>query len=450
MKTKITFAFFLLLSMTLLSQKTKNKPATFGSIEPVGIIKGLSDSALLDVVQRQTFRYFWDFAHPVSGMARERSNNTFGYGDEVVTSGGTGFGVMATIVAVERGWITRDTAAKFLLKMVKFLAKAEAYHGVFPHWLDGETGKTIPFSRKDDGADLVETSYLFQGLLCVRQYFNENNNIERELRNRINWLWNDIEWDWFTRGGQEVLYWHWSPNNDWAMNFPVRGFNECLIMYILAASGENHPVSADVYHRGWVQSDFFKNGKEFYGYKLPLGFDYGGPLFFSHYSFLGLDPRGLSDRYANYWEQNQNHTLINRAYCLDNPNKFKGYGENCWGLTASDNHEGYNAHSPTNDLGVITPTAALSAFPYTPEYSMQALRHFYYDLGDKIWGEYGFVDAFNETKNWYAKSYLAIDEGPIVVMIENYRSGLLWKLFMSCPEIQQGLKKLDFQSPYYK
>ena len=393
MKTKITFAFFLLLSMTLLSQKTKNKPATFGSIEPVGIIKGLSDSALLDVVQRQTFRYFWDFAHPVSGMARERSNNTFGYGDEVVTSGGTGFGVMATIVAVERGWITRDTAAKFLLKMVKFLAKAEAYHGVFPHWLDGETGKTIPFSRKDDGADLVETSYLFQGLLCVRQYFNENNNIERELRNRINWLWNDIEWDWFTRGGQEVLYWHWSPNNDWAMNFPVRGFNECLIMYILAASGENHPVSADVYHRGWVQSDFFKNGKEFYGYKLPLGFDYGGPLFFSHYSFLGLDPRGLSDRYANYWEQNQNHTLINRAYCLDNPNKFKGYGENCWGLTASDNHEGYNAHSPTNDLGVITPTAALSAFPYTPEYSMQALRHFYYDLGDKIWGEYGFVDA---------------------------------------------------------
>lgn len=448
MKTKITLVFFLLLSLTLLSQKKGNKPANAGACEPVGIIKGLSDSALLDVVQRQTFRYFWDFAHPVSGMARERSNTTFGYGDEVVTSGGTGFGVMATIVAVERGWITRDTASKFLLKMVKFLSKAEAYHGVFPHWMDGATGKTIPFSRKDDGADLVETSYLFQGLLCVRQYFNENNNVERELRNRINWMWNDIEWDWFTRGGQEVLYWHWSPNNDWAMNFPVRGFNECLIMYVLAASGENHPVSAAVYHRGWVQSDFFKNGKEFYGIKLPLGFDYGGPLFFSHYSFLGLNPTGLSDRYANYWEQNKNHTLINRAHCVANPNKFKGYGENCWGLTASDNHEGYNAHSPDNDLGVISPTAALSAFPYTPEYSMQALRHFYYDLGDKIWSDYGFVDAFNETKGWYAKSHLAIDQGPIIVMIENYRSGLLWKLFMSCPEIQQGLKKLDFKSTF--
>ncbi|NEW81565.1 MAG: beta-glucosidase [Mariniphaga sp.] len=410
------------------------------------IQKNVSDTALLTLVQKQTFKYFWDFSHPVSGMARERSNPAYGYGDEVVTTGGTGFGVMATIVAVERGWITRDSAARHLLKMVVFLSKADAYHGVFPHWLNGATGKTIPFSRKDDGADLVETSYLFQGLLCVRQYFDQNNNIESQLRNRINWLWNDVEWDWFTKGGEEVLYWHWSPNNGWAMNFPVRGYNECLIMYVLAASAERYPVSSAVYHRGWAQSNFFKNGKEFYGIKLPLGFDYGGPLFFSQYSFMGLDPTNLTDRFANYWEQNKNHTLINRAWCIDNPQKFKGYGENCWGLTASDNFEGYNAHSPGNDLGVITPTAALSAFPYTPEYSMLVLKHFYFDLGDKIWGDYGFVDAFSETKNWYATNYLAIDQGPIIVMIENYRTGLLWKLFMSCPEIQNGLKKLDFKS----
>jgi len=413
----------------------------------IGIQKNLSDTALLTLVQKQTFKYFWDFAHPVSGMARERSNPAYGYGDEVVTTGGTGFGVMAIIVAVERGWITRDSAARHLLKMVAFLSKADAYHGVFPHWLNGATGKTIPFSRKDDGADLVETSYLFQGLLCVRQYFDQDNNVESQLRNRINGLWNDVEWDWFTKGGEEVLYWHWSPNNGWAMNFPVRGYNECLIMYVLAASSERYPVSSAVYHRGWAQSNFFKNGKEFYGIKLPLGFDYGGPLFFSQYSFLGLDPTNLTDRYANYWEQNKNHTLINRAWCIDNPQKFKGYGENCWGLTASDNFEGYNAHAPGNDLGVITPTAALSAFPYTPEYSMQALKHFYFDLGDKIWSDYGFVDSFSESKNWYAKNYLAIDQGPIIVMIENYRTGLLWKLFMSCPEIQNGLKKLDFTSP---
>lgn len=420
--------------------------------DPLNRPKKLSDSALLDLVQKQTFRYFWDFAHPVSGMSRERSNNTFGYGDEVVTSGGTGFGIMSVIVATERKWISRDTASKFLLRMVKFLSKADSYHGVFAHWLHGATGKTIPFSRKDDGADLVESSYLFQGLLCARQYFNADNNLERELRNRINWLWNDIEWNWFTNGGQEVLYWHWSPNNGWAMNFPVRGFNECLIMYVLAAStaNEKYAVSPSVYHRGWAESNFFKNGKEFYGIKLPLGFDYGGPLFFSHYSFLGLNPRGLKDRYADYWEQNRNHTLINREHCVRNPNKFKGYGADCWGLTASDTYNGYAAHSPTEDLGTISPTAALSAFPYTPEYSMQALKHFYFKLGDQIWSEYGFVDAFNESKNWVANSHLAIDQGPIIVMIENYRSGLLWKLFMSCNEVQNGLKRLRFESPSIK
>lgn len=411
--------------------------------------KELSDSALLDLVQKQTFKYFSDFAHPVSGMARERSNITFGYGDEVVTTGGTGFGVMSLIVATERGWIKRDSAARYLLKMVNFLWKANSYHGVFPHWMNGATGKTIPFGRKDDGADLVETSYLFEGLLCARQYFNAKNGPETELRNRIRWMWDEIEWNWFTKG-EEVLYWHWSPNNGWAMNFPVRGFNECLIMYVLAASAERYPVNASVYHRGWAQSNFFRNGKSFYGYELPLGFDYGGPLFFSQYSFLGLDPHGLKDVYADYWKQNQNHTLINHAYCLDNPNKFKGYGENCWGLTASDTYNGYDAHSPTNDHGTISPTAAISAFPYTPVFSMKALKHFYYDLGSKVWGEYGFKDAFNETQNWEAQSYLAIDQGPQIVMIENYRTGLLWKLFMSCPEIKKGLQKLGFESPYIK
>lgn len=435
------------LSVSAQKKKTTTLPAAEKSttVRP----RNLSDSALLDLVQKQTFRYFWDFAHPISGMARERSNKSYDYGDEVVTTGGTGFGVMATIVATERKWISRDTAARHLLKMVNFLLKANSYHGVFPHWMDGATGKTIPFSRKDDGADLVETSYLFEGLLCARQYFNQDNWAEHELRNRIGWLWNDIEWNWFTQG-QEVLYWHWSPNNGWSMNFPVRGFNECLIMYVLAASGERYPVSGAVYHRGWAESNFFKNGKTFYGYNLPLGFDYGGPLFFSQYSFMGLDPRELKDEYADYWEQNRHHTLINHAYCLDNPKKFKGYGDSCWGLTASDTYDGYNAFSPTNDWGTITPTAALSAFPYTPEYSMKALKHFYGDLGDKIWGQYGFTDAFNETQSWYASSYLAIDEGPIVGMIENYRSGLLWRLFMSCPEIQKGLKKLGFQSPWIK
>ncbi|MCF2445664.1 DUF3131 domain-containing protein [Dyadobacter sp. CY345] len=443
------FALVLFSTTDILAQKKKNttSPAVFN---PANRPKNLSDTALLELVQKQTFRYFWEFGHPVSGMARERSNVAFDYGDEVVTTGGTGFGIMAMIVAAERGWVPRDSVSNRLLKMVKFLSKADHYHGIFPHWLNGGTGKIIPFGRKDDGGDLVESSFLFQGLLCAKQYFNGNNNVERDLRNRITWIWDEAEWDWYTRGNPDQLFWHWSPNHGWAMNFELRGYNETLITYILAASSPRYPINAQVYDKCWAQSDHFKNGKEFYGVKLPLGFDFGGPMFFAHYSFLGLDPRNLKDKYANYWEQNVNHTLINYKHCVANPGKFKGYGDNSWGLTASDTFDGYNAFSPTNDFGTITPTAALSSFPYTPEQSMKAMRHFYDDLGDKIWSEYGFTDAFNESQNWYAKSHLAIDQGPIIVMIENYRTGLLWKLFMSNPDVQNGLKKLNFESPALK
>lgn len=405
-----------------------------------------NDSILLDLVQKQSFKYFWDFAHPVSGMARERSNIAYDYGNEVVTIGGTGFGIMTTIVAVQRNWIGRDTAVKHLIKMVKFLEKANHYHGIFPHWLNGETGKTIPFSRKDDGGDVVESAYLFAGLIAAKEYFDGNNQKEEELRNRITWLWDAAEWNWYTQN-QNALYWHWSPNHGWSMNFSIHGWNECLIAFVLAASSKNYSIKPEVYHEGWASGSFFKNGKSYYDIPLQLGFPYGGPLFFSHYTFLGLDPRGLKDQYADYWKQNLNHTLINYKHCVINPNKFKGYGKNCWGLTASDNHEGYNAHSPDNDLGVISPTAALSAFPYTPKESMAALKHFYFDMGKDIWGEYGFVDAFNESKNWTAQSYLAIDQGPIIVMIENYRSSLIWNMFMKNKDIQRGLKKLGFESP---
>ena len=438
---------FLLCSLVSFTQTAKTNEGQY----PGGLqTKVLPDSALLDLVQRQTFNYFWEFAHPVSGLARERSNKAFDYGDEVVTIGGSGFGVMAILVATERQWIGRDTAVKHLLKTVNFLLKANSYHGIFPHWLNGATGITIPFSRKDDGGDIVETSYLFEGLLCARQYFSQQTPLENQLRERIGWLWNGAEWNWHQRDMGNSFYWHWSPNNGWSMNFELRGWNECLITYVLAASSPSYPITESVYRKCWAESNHFINGREYYGIKLPLGFPYGGPLFFAQYSFLGLDPQGLKDRYANYWEQNVNHTLINYKHCVINPNHFKGYGENCWGLTASDTYNGYNAHSPDNDLGTISPTAALSSFPYTPEYSMKALKHFYYDLGEKIWGEYGFTDAFNESKNWYAKSWLAIDEGPIVVMIENYRTGLLWKLFMSCPEIQNGLNRLGFESPWLK
>lgn len=402
----------------------------------------VSDDELLTLVQRQTFRYFWDFAHPVSGLARER--NTSG---ETVTTGGSGFGLMAVLVGVERGFISREEGVQRLRKVIGFLASADRFHGAWSHWLNGTTGKVIPFSPNDNGGDLVETSFLAAGMLAVRQYLNPADAGEKQLIDQINVLWNGIEWDWYTQGGQKVLYWHWSPDKGWIMNHAIRGYNEALITYLLAASSPAHPVAAEVYHEGWAANGSMKNGRDFYGITLPLGSDYGGPLFFAHYSFLGINPHDLSDRYANYWTQNVSHSLINRAHCMANPNKFVGYGVDCWGLTASDGDQGYYAHSPTADRGVVSPTAAVSSMPFTPEESMQALKFFYYTLGDRLWGEYGFYDAFNLTAGWTAGSYLAIDQGPIIIMIENYRSGLLWNLLMQAPEVKEGLTKLGFSRP---
>lgn len=403
----------------------------------------VTDDELLTIIQKQTFKYFWDFAHPVSGLARER--NTSG---DLVTIGGSGFGVMAIIVGIERGFISRSQGISRLATIVNFLQNnADRFHGVWSHWLSGSSGSVIPFSNDDDGGDLVETAFMIQALFTLRQYLDPGVPAESSLINAINTLIDEVEWSWYTQGGQDVLYWHWSPNFGWQKNHAIRGWNEALIIYVLAASSETYPIEREVYEKGWARNGNIKNtsGNSYYGYQLPLRSDMGGPLFFAHYSFLGLNPRNLEDQYADYWNQNVMHTKINRAYCIDNPSGYPGYSESSWGLTASDGNSGYSAHSPNNDRGVITPTAAISSLPYTPEYSMEAMRFFYYILGDKIWGEYGFYDAFNISANWYANSYLAIDQGPIICMIENYRSGMLWDLFMSAPEVQNGLKKLGFR-----
>ena len=399
----------------------------------------IPDEELLTLIQEQTFRYFWDFGHPASGMARER--NTSG---NTITSGGSGFGLMAMIVGVERQFISRDEALGRWEQIVGFLETADRFHGAWAHWMDGNTGRVIPFSQKDNGGDLVETAFLVQGLLTVRQYLDPGIPREEELIGRINTLWEEVEWSWYTRDGQKRLFWHWSPNYAWDMNLPIGGHNETQIVYVLAAASKTFGIDRETYENGYAHNGSIVNGNNYYGITLPLGYAYGGPLFFAHYSYLGLDPRNLSDQYGHYWEQNRAHTLINQAHCIANPNHWVGYSADCWGLTASDNNEGYSAHSPTNDKGVITPTAAVSSLPYAPEECMAAIRHFYYLLGDRLWGPYGFYDACNFTAGWVAGSYLAIDQGPIVCMIENHRTGLLWDLFMSANEVRDGLDVLGF------
>jgi hypothetical protein len=449
----LLFISLMLFSLTALScSQFSNSKQTW---DP----RKISEDSLLTLVQKRTFNYFWDGAEPHSGMARERMhmNGNYPLNDKnVVTSGGSGFGIMAILVGIERGFITRAQGVQRLEKIVGFLEEADRFHGVWPHWIYGKTGEVKPFSKKDDGGDLVETAFLVQGLITVRQYFRDGSEREQQLAARIDTLWREVEWDWYTKNGKEdVLYWHWSPNYGWEIDFELEGYNETLITYVLAASSPTHGISAEVYHQGWARGGGIKADITTYGYPLQLKHNgalmYGGPLFWAHYSYLGLDPRGLKDQYANYWIENKSHTLINYQWCVNNPHSYEGYGEYCWGLTSSYSVKGYSGHAPgERDLGVITPTAALSSFPYTPEKSMKALKHFYYDLGDKIWGKYGFYDAFSEEKNWYPQKYLAIDQGPIVVMIENYRTGLLWDLFMSAPEIQKGLRKLGFKSPVLK
>lgn len=451
---KYTLKTFLIILIVASSQINAGAQS-FETIKSAPVIKkNLSDEQLLDVVQKQTFQYFWDGAEPTSGAGRERyhADNIYPENDKsTVATGATGFGLMAILSGIDRGYVTKKEGLARLNKILSFLEKADRFHGAWPHWIYGETGKVRPFGRKDNGGDLVETSFVAQALICINQYYKNGSVAEKALAKKADVLWRGIDFNWYRNGNQNVLYWHWSPEYKWEMNFPVKGYNECLIMYILAASSPTHTVPASVYHEGWARQGAIKTKFELYGH--PFTLDYQGqknsvgPLFWAHYSYLGLNPKGLKDRYADYWKNNVNHTLAIHDYCVKNPKGFKGYGTNNWGLTASYSVKGYAAHNPQEDFGVISPTAAISSIPYTPNESIKVIRHLYENLGDKVWGKYGFYDAFSETDNWYPKRYLGIDQGPMVVMIENYRSGLLWKLFMSSPDVKKGLLKLDFTSP---
>lgn len=422
----------------------------------------MSDDELLTMLQEACFRYYWDGAHPDSGTALESKPGD----DRIVATGATGFGIMALLVGTERGFVTRAQSLERFRKIIAFLERAPRYHGAWSHFMNGHTAQTLPvFGPYDDGGDLVETAFLVQGLLAARQYFNRADPAERDIASRITKLWEGVEWDWYRRGSDsDALFWHWSP--DWAGQIKHRltGFNETMIVYILAIASPTHPVPPELYYTGWAgqsqvaidyrrgwggttEGDHYANGNTYEGIKLDVGVGSGGPLFFAHYSYLGFDPH-VRDRYTDYFENNRNLARINLDYCIRNPQKFVGYGQNAWGITASDDQREYGAHAPDarDDNGTLTPTGALASFPYTPEASMAALKHFYRDLGPSLWDIYGPRDAYNAGANWYSPIYMGLNQAPITVMVENYRTGLIWKLFMSNPEMKPMLKKIGFES----
>ena len=422
------------------------------------IATSLSDTEALDQVQKDAIKYFWEYAESNSKLARERYlTEDPGFEANKVTTGGSGFGLMSLIVGVERGFIPRKEAVARMTTAMDFLEKADRFHGAWAHWMDGKNGHAISFGKKDDGGDIVETAFLCQGLIAVREYFKKGNTQERALATKADNLWKAVEWNWYTNG-ENAMYWHWSPKYGWEMKFKLEGYNECLIAYVMGAVSPTHPIPAAAYHQGWTRNGTIVSEKSQYG--IPLLFKYNtskgnaGPLFWAQYSYLGLDPTNLTDKYADYWALTQNHSKIIYNHCVVNPKKWNGYSEKCWGLTASytrskDGSTGYSAHDTENDLGVITPTAALSSFPYTPKESMNFLRYLYNEKRNEYVGIAGPYDAFSPHYNWVTTRYLAIDQGTIAPMIENYRTGLLWKLFMNAPEVKKGLTNLGFHSTKY-
>ncbi|MEW4924863.1 glucoamylase family protein [Algibacter sp. 2305UL17-15] len=447
------FLLFIIISCGKDNGPGYQEPYMPGSDDDPVVITPLSDEEMMDLTQKETFKYFWDFANTASGAAKERYHpNEPTLNQNVVTTGGTGFGLMSILVGIERNFITRTEAVTRLNKILTFLENADRFHGAWSHWIDGNSGNVLPFSAKDDGGDLVETAFLVQGLICIKEYFKNGSDSEKALAQKADDLWKGVEWNWYTQN-QDALYWHWSPNNGFDINLKLTGYNEVLITYVLAAASPDYSIDKVAYEKGWASSGGIKSSATQYGFPLVLrhagGSNLGGPLFFSHYSFLGLNPKNLTDQYGNYWNAAVNHTKINRQYCITNPKNYIDYGEDCWGLTASysrntDGSRGYSAHSPNNDKGVVSPTAAISSIPYTPNESLKVM-HYLYQNKDKMLGPAGFYDAFSPHYNfWVTQTYLAIDQGPQIVMIENHRTGLLWNLFMQNEDVKKGLDKLGF------
>lgn len=399
----------------------------------------------LDELQHRTVNYFWDTSvnggsDDVTGMAGEGADRK-----NALATGGTGFSVMAIIVGVDRGWINREEAALRMQKIVRFLGKADRFNGAWAHWT-APTGKALAWGSRT-GGDLEETSLLMQGLIMVREYFNQPNAVETEVRDSINSFYSTIQFSNFTNG-QQTLYWSWYPPQNGAGEYyelPIGGYNEALIVYILGMGAPNNSIPGSFYQSAWYKNGGILTTKNNYGYETPVSDPRFMPLFLSHYSMLSLNPLKMQDSNMFFWDYSVKHTMINRHYCVYETSGL-GYNENIWGLTASYSIDGYSAHSPGNDLSVITPSAALSSMPFTPYYSMQVLFGLKKQYPE-MYSEYGFYDAFSPSTGWQSHRFLAIDQGPIPAMIENYRSGLLWDLLMNAPEIQKGLAAAGIKEP---
>ena len=358
---------------------------------------------------------------------------------------------MVILTGIERGWITRKEGAKRILTLVRYLNKAERIKGAWSHWMNIE-GQPVKFGKQIESGDLVETSFMMMGLYAAQAYLTENNSVEKEIRKTVDSFRQTIQWSDFVHNGD--LYWLWERTNE-TFTLPLRGYNEALVTYILALGApDKYAIDADVYKNGWQQNGkIFKPRQSHYGYPFVMGANLSGPLFLSHYSFLGMNPKAMQDKYVDYQQYGTYHAMIHRHYCMEEAPKEYQYNAFNWGLSAGSGpnqpvKKGYKPRTPKRDDGVIAPTAALSSMPYTPFYSIQMLLNLH-DNYPQLRTPGGFGDGYSLVDNWFFKGRIAIDQGPIVIMIENYRSGFLWELLANHPDIKKGMEKAGIHLPIH-
>jgi len=455
-----TFKVLLLLVLVLVAC---NQPQqlTFKSNGKVDYLITTEDETLLDSIQQKTFLFFLNEHHPEWGVVKDR---TAIWAPSSIAS--TGFGIPCFAIGAERKWITREQAAQVTLNILKFFLNSSqsadpnstGYKGFYYHFLKMNTG------TREWNCELssIDTGLLMMGVIFARNYYNLHNEVEKQIRSIAEILLKRIDWDFFLMSASSkhpnTISMAWSPENG-LLDFGWSGYNEGLFLYVLAAG--SGMKNANKSYDSWLST---------YQWNTPYkGLSHVAfpPLFGHQFSHAFIDTRGLVDSYMkvkgiDYFENSRRATYVQRLYAIDNPHKWVGYDSLCWGISASDGptdkynfdnkvfigYAGRGTSGPDYnyfDDGTIAPYASLSSLPFAPEIVLPTIKSIIQRNGSKIWGKYGFYDSFNQTAKWVNNDYIGIDQGPMLIMIENFRTGLVWDYMMKDPIIQNGLSKLGFE-----
>lgn len=436
MKSKFLIHFLLFLLFSYLPSARADNPGT--------LVSAQDDSVFLDLVQHSAVNFFWQEANSSTGLIRDSSDP-----NSASSIASVGFGITSLCIGVDRGWLTRENVRKRILTTYRTLWQKpqgrtaqgfSGYKGLYYHFLNMSTGVRDWNSELSD----IDSALLFAGILYGKEYFIGDHPDEVEIRALADSIYHRADWEWM-RNYQPGLTPQWTPEKGFGSGW-WSGYNEMMIMYILGLGSPTHPLP-EVTWKNWCSGYIWKNqyGQEYVNF---------APLFGHQFSHCWIDFRNIQDDYMrkkgiDYFENSRRATYAAQAYCIDNPKNWKGYGEFVWGITPSDGPNGYAARGAPpaeNDDGTISPTAAGASIAFAPEICLPTLRHFYDTYRSQLWGAYGFRDAFNLQKNWWSTIVIGIDQGPIAIMIENYRSGKVWRTFMKNAAVQRGLHRAGFRA----